>query len=116
MPDYSPSFLFFSDAQGRYPSALRPSGGTINVVTSGSPNGGYIPGDRLALLTRPTMLRVAATVNSRIRFTAEAGTVDSTDMLFQAGTEAVALPTGTNYINAITDDGSAGKLSVTVLQ
>ncbi len=66
--------------------------------------------------TRSTVLRGAATKDTRIRFTEEAGTADSTDILFQAGTEAVPLPTGANYINAITDDGSAGKLCVTVLE
>lgn len=115
MANLTPSFEFAADQHGRFPSALRPSGGTLNVVTGAVANGGYLPGDRIDLLTRPTMLRVVATVNSRIRFTAEAGAADSTDILFQAGTEAMTLPTGTNYINAITDDGSAGKLSVTVL-
>ena len=105
-----------ADQHGRYPNALRPSGGTLNVVTGAAANGGYLPGDFQSFLTRPTVLRIAATKDSRIRFTEGAGSADATDILFQAGTEAVPLPDGTNYINAITDDGSAGKLCVTVLE
>ncbi len=115
MANLAPSFQFLADKFGRFPNALRPSGGTINIVTGAASNGDFLPGDRLDLLTRPTVLRIAATKDSRIRFTQNAGSADSTDILFQAGTEAVPLPTGTNYINAITDDGSAGKLCVTVL-
>lgn len=116
MPNQTPSFQFLADRYGRHPNALRPSGGTINIVTGGTSSGDYLPGDRIDLLTRPTVLRIAATKDSRIRFTEDAGSADATDILFQAGTEAVPLPTGTNYISAITDDGSAGKLCVTVLE
>ena len=88
----------------------------MNVVTGAASNGDYLPGAQVDMLTRPTVLRIAATKDSRIRFTRDAGTADSTDILFQSGTEVVPLPYNTNYISAITEDGTAGKLCVTVLQ
>lgn len=113
----SPNFEVPSDKHGRHVDALAPSGGTLNVDTSNVANGGFLPGERDETLTRPTIIRVTATKNTRLRFSKGSSTADSTDMLFQAGTESMRLPKNTNYVSAMTDvPGESGKLSITVLQ
>ena len=118
MANVDPSLVFKPDKYGRHSDSLALTGGTLNVSVSGTSNGDYIPGSRLENLTRPTMLRISATLDVRVKFSADgASAATSGDILFLAGTEGMPLPTGCNYVNVIANDGvSTGSFSVTVAQ
>jgi len=116
-PDYSPNFEMPVDRHGRVPDALAPEGGTVIIAVSAVANGSYLPGDRDDILTRPTIIRIAASKDVRIRFSHGISSADATDMLFQAGTETERLPRNTNHVSAITDNpAESGTLCITIMK
>lgn len=110
-----PGFWMPQDEHGRWYDTLAPAGGTLTIATSGTPNGNYMPGDKALILEECVILRITANKNHYIRFTlAGPPAADNSDIWFLAGTEPFQLPVGTNFVSAITEDGSVGQLSITV--
>ena len=110
-----PGFWMPQDQHGRWYNTLAPHGGTLTIATSGTANGNYIPGESVQKLDECVILRITANKNHYMRFTVGGPpAATNADIWFLAGTEGFQLPVGTNFISAITEDGTAGQFSVTV--
>ena len=108
-------FLMPADEHGCYPQALA-TVATLNLAVSGTSNGDFIPGDRAKNKIYWTIIRVASDKDVWLAYGVDSATADATGELFLAGTEAKKMPAGTNFIAALSKDGLAGTVSVSVLQ
>lgn len=93
---------------------LAPSGRVI-IATSAVSAGDYLPGNRALLKEIPYIIRLSATKDCYIAFGDGQATADATKTLFLKGTESWKLPANTNFIAAISVDGTAGILSAEVM-
>ncbi len=111
-----PEFEVAADEFGRDAGGLGPSGAYLNIDLSAVAAGGFLPGDRDDMQNHLWMIRITATKDCYIQFSLGAATATNDDMLFQAGTEAQKLPTGTNYVSAIAfNPADTGKLQIALL-